>query len=1200
MSHLTRCARWVHDTLGVRSGALQWVALAALALSLPGLTGAVLTATAPTASSTLTSDTTFQTYPQAVAGGGTVGTSPHLYYRSDDSAAHAPTSTAAHHSDTARNGTYQAPTDGPELWWQFDEGTGTTVADSSGSVNTGTFGATTAAPGWTSDGYAASAATFDGGDHVVSRQTAVRTETDFTVAGWVYLDVASPSAVYTVLSQPSGTSSSFILKHGSTGSGTTRSWVFLVKQANGIEKQAVATSGAGSAQRWVHVAATYRASTRALTLYVNGSTAGTTGATLDSGQVGAVSTSTEGLNAGRAWYGSAWVDRWVGRIDDVRAYSRALSAVDIAALHARPVARWSFDEGTGVTTADVSGNGNTGTLTNGPTWDTGFTQWGTASGTVGLGFDGTDDRVESSRSAVRTDQSFTVSAWANLSSKSGARTIASQYGGSATSPSAVGGFALRYFIPQDRWSFVMTRSNVNGAATDEVFGVASPATGTWHHVAGVYDDERNEMRLYVNGVLQGIQAKADADEWNAAGPLVVGRARWSSDWYDYFAGGIDDVRVYRHALTAEDLAAAHRFPTMLWNLDEGAGTTAGDGTGARNHGTLSGGTAWNAAGHRGGAATFDGVDDIVTSDRAPLRTDRSFSLSTWAKLTSDTATRTIAHQAGSPLHTFSLSFVRDTSLTPATRWRIAMPTASGGPGEVLDSTVTPEKDRWTHLVVVYDDPGNTLTLYVNGTATTMTRPDTTYWTTNPLVLGRNQSSTAWWAGSIDSFATYQYALTATQVAALRAESPALAWNFEEGTGTATADDSGNGGTGTVSGATWVTGGRPGGALSFDGTNDWVHGPSSALDSSRSFTVSAWVYPTSLPTSGHKNILSKHGADNSPFFLQYSGTPQRWQMSMSNSDALDPGYTFTLSTSQAQVNTWTHLAGVHDARAGVVRLYVNGVLESSATATSTPWNATAFTGSTGHFAAGSAWHGNAPVNYWPGRIDTVRAFQRVLGSDEVAALHATTQPNPAPVATVLPHRPVEGMTAMRSGALQGAAQGQTASTAMAFSGARSSALRDGGSAEAAPSEFTVECWVRLHPGHSGHLVGFASERESAYSGSSDRMLFVNSAGQVTFAIAGPGYASSPSRIDDGQWHHVAGTYSASTGMRLYVDGLPVATRSAAALTSYNGYWRWGGARISGWGTVNPPNPFLTGSLDEVAVHTTALTDRDIARHYWSNF
>src|SRR5262245_45512993 len=52
-----------------------------------------------------------------------------------------------------------------------------------------------------------------------------------------------------------------------------------------------------------------------------------------------------------------------------------------------PVAAYAFSEGSGTTTADATGNGNTGTLGNGPTWSTGYFGGG-------ITFDGVNDQVE--------------------------------------------------------------------------------------------------------------------------------------------------------------------------------------------------------------------------------------------------------------------------------------------------------------------------------------------------------------------------------------------------------------------------------------------------------------------------------------------------------------------------------------------------------------------------------------------------------------------------------------------------------------------------------------------------------------------------------------------------------------------------------------------------------------------------------------
>jgi|GEM_PF-2586244 uncharacterized protein (TIGR02145 family) len=66
------------------------------------------------------------------------------------------------------------------------------------------------------------------------------------------------------------------------------------------------------------------------------------------------------------------------------------------------------------------------------------------------------------------------------------------------------------------------------------------------------------------------------------------------------------------------------------------------------------------------------------------------------------------------------------------------------------------------------------------------------------------------------------------------------WSFDEGAGTNAGDMSGNGKTGTVSGASWTTGKR-GQALSFDGTNDYVDAGN--VNSSVK-TISFWIQASS--------------------------------------------------------------------------------------------------------------------------------------------------------------------------------------------------------------------------------------------------------------------------------------------------------------------------------------------------------------------
>src|SRR5262245_21130959 len=75
-----------------------------------------------------------------------------------------------------------------------------------------------------------------------------------------------------------------------------------------------------------------------------------------------------------------------------------------------------------------------------------------------------------------------------------------------------------------------------------------------------------------------------------------------------------------------------------------------------------------------------------------------------------------------------------------------------------------------------------------------------------------------------------------------------AYGFNEGSGTTVTDVSGNTNTGTISGATWTTAGKFGGALVFNGTNARVTiSDAPSLRLTTGMTLEAWVFPTTAPT-----------------------------------------------------------------------------------------------------------------------------------------------------------------------------------------------------------------------------------------------------------------------------------------------------------------------------------------------------------------
>ena len=80
------------------------------------------------------------------------------------------------------------------------------------------------------------------------------------------------------------------------------------------------------------------------------------------------------------------------------------------------------------------------------------------------------------------------------------------------------------------------------------------------------------------------------------------------------------------------------------------------------------------------------------------------------------------------------------------------------------------------------------------------------------------------------------------------------WTFDEGVGNVAGDWAGAN-HGTVHGATWTTG-KVGGALSFDGGDDYVEVPDNANLRPEAFTIEAWVniadYSTN-PIVGNRDV-----------------------------------------------------------------------------------------------------------------------------------------------------------------------------------------------------------------------------------------------------------------------------------------------------------------------------------------------------------
>ncbi len=158
-----------------------------------------------------------------------------------------------------------------------------------------------------------------------------------------------------------------------------------------------------------------------------------------------------------------------------------------------------------------------------------------------------------------------------------------------------------------------------------------------------------------------------------------------------------------------------------------------------------------------------------------------------------------------------------------------------------------------------------------------------------------------------------------------------------------------------------------------------------LHTDQSFTVAAWVRLDSTDTDAA--VMSQDGLLASSFYLGYNAARRKWWFILPTDDSSSPQDVVAFSAGTAQSGVWTHLAGVYDAVAREMRLYVNGV-PSTATAVSASWNAVGATR-----LGGAQWNGGL-VDFWPGVIDDARALARAATTGEVQDIIAACTSTPS--------------------------------------------------------------------------------------------------------------------------------------------------------------------------------------------------------------
>ncbi|MEW4562123.1 LamG domain-containing protein [Bremerella sp. JC770] len=538
-----------------------------------------------------------------------------------------------------------------QLHWQLDEGTGTTLSDSSGNGRHGSF--QTGSPSWVS-GPKDGALAFSGSNDVRSNANFDPPERG-TVAFWIQRDNTVVSTERIV-----GTSDNWEILMGSDGR------IAFDIGAGASSSGFVTNDALNETGRWYHVVGVYDTIDDTYAIYIDGQLQKT----------GSYNLTDQGANYLSLGTRTGSSERFDGSVDDLRIYNYELDAEAIAELYGL-VGHWKFDEGSGSVAADSTAFENDATI-NGATWET------DCAGNMALSFDGTSDNAVTNAD-FNPPAEGTIAFWFLSADPSAGHQRLWGVGGD---------YEMRQEASGTLYCDVTTNGNVGGFHTSE------PLVGAkWYHIVATYDTEDDTYAIYLDGELNKSGISSDGMSPQNAARLTFGTRTGSNQ---YWQGSLRDFRIYnRKILESEiqDLAGviAH------YELDETSGSIAYDSSLGGNHATYIGAPTLGVGGPNsdalGTAIELDGSTQYVTSGKSLLNGLSQFTIAGWVYFDSLSSNRSFFGQ--NDVIEFGIN---------AADGQIHLWTANGGAFYVAGTLST---GRWVHIAAVGD--GMAISVYVDGT-----------------------------------------------------------------------------------------------------------------------------------------------------------------------------------------------------------------------------------------------------------------------------------------------------------------------------------------------------------------------------------------------------------------------------------------------------------------------------------------------------
>jgi hypothetical protein len=468
-----------------------------------------------------------------------------------------------------------------------------------------------------------------------------------------------------------------------------------------------------------------------------------------------------------------------GVMDEVRIYSRALSATEVEELYTESdsaavsdleaglVASYAFDGDA----SDESGNGYDGTVT-GATLTT--NRFGDVDGAYY--FDGIDDRIDLPSETLNFERTnaFSQSLWIKTSDDDAGNIILAKM----ASDSSYRGWCLAM-----KNGLLSTYLINNGTTQNRlrVDGTTLINDDQWHHLVVTYDGSSmaSGVAVYIDGSLENSVIVADTLSGtilNSVTPTIGSRSSES-----YYEGSIDDIRIYSRTLSAAEVEELYTESDSAGSEEPAVESAAvyyafdGDATdesGNGNDGIVEGATLMeDRFGNPDQAFRFDVGNYIRTANGAGSADITGvITMAAWinpeqlvTKSSDPGILRTILRKKSQyDSYGYSLS-VRQTGELVAAFGDSSDSSAS----QVADNMDPLTTNEWSHVAVTYD--GSQIRYYVNGVLVdTQAYTKSLLSTTEALCIGRltDSDSRAYFYGGIDEVYLFDRVLTESEVQSL--------------------------------------------------------------------------------------------------------------------------------------------------------------------------------------------------------------------------------------------------------------------------------------------------------------------------------------------------------------------------------------------------------------------------------------------------